>query len=208
MLGHHHLLPHPFGTRGYLAIFVVVAIESLGIPLPGETALLAGAALAATGRLSLVGVMAAAAAGALVGGGAGYTIGWVGGAPFLARYGRYVRLTPERLQRIHDFFAKHGPEAVFFGRFIALFRTWAAILAGTARMPIGAFLLYTALGAVIWAALFGMVGYYFGRSLPALERNLGIATLCLFGVCLVAGATYWFRERRKRQRAAGSAGNP
>jgi membrane protein DedA with SNARE-associated domain len=207
VLEHHHLLPHPFGTRGYLAIFLVVAIESLGVPLPGETALLAGAALAASGRLSLIGVMAAAAAGALVGGGAGYTIGRVGGAPFLERYGRFLRLTPERLQRMHDFFARHGPEAVFFGRFIALLRTWAAILAGTARMPLGAFLLYTSLGAVVWSALFGLIGYYFGRSLPTLEHNMGIATLCLLCVVVVAGAIYLFRERWKQRRTVNSTGN-
>ena len=207
MLGHHHLLPHPFGTRGYLAILIVIAIENLGLPLPGETALLAGAALAASGRLSLIGVMAAAAAGALVGGGGGYTLGRVGGAPFLARYGRFLRVTPERLQRMHDFFARHGPEAVFFGRFIAFLRAWTAILAGTAQMPLAPFLLYTSLGAVVWAAVFGLVGYYFGRSLPALEHNMGIATLCLLGVVLVAGAIYLVRDRMKRQRTVGTTGN-
>jgi membrane protein DedA with SNARE-associated domain len=201
---HHHLLPHPFGTTGYLAIILVVAIESLGIPLPGETALLAGAALAAAGRLSLVGVIVAAAGGAILGSAAGYTIGRIGGTPFVTRYGQRLGLTPARLARMNDFFARHGPEAVFFGRFIAFLRTWAAILAGTAEMPIGVFAFYATLGAIVWSVLFGLVGYFFGRVLPAVEHEVRIVTLCLLGVVVVGWGIYYIRKRMKRGPAAAS----
>lgn len=204
---HHHLFWHPFGTSGYLAIFLVVAIESLGVPVPGETALLAGAAVAASGRLSLVVVIATAAMAAIAGGAMGYCVGSAGGAPFVERYGRIFGLTPERNKRMNDFFAHHGPEAVFFGRFVSILRTWASLLAGTARMPFLPFLFYTTLGAVAWAVLFGMLGYLFGHSLPVLEHRIGMVTICLVGVAIVIGLIYFLRRRRTRRQIAGTDGN-
>ena len=110
--------------------------------------------------------------------------GRLGGIRLIRRYGRVVHFDDAKLQRVHGFFARHGAKTVFFGRFIALLRTWAALLAGTAEMPYGVFTLYNVMGGITWAALFGTLGFIFGRSLPLLERYIGQASLAL--VLLIA----------------------
>ena len=197
-------MPGTFGnlvaTYGYGFLLVVVSLESLGIPLPGETALVTAAALAALGRLDIYGVVAAAAAGAILGDNAGYWIGRKGGLTLVRRYGRVVRLDEARLQRVRAFFERHGAKTVFIGRFVALLRSWAAALAGVACMPYGTFTLYNALGGVVWAAVFGSLGYLFGRNLPTLERYIGQASLAaVLLVALAVGlalAARSFRENR------------
>src|SRR5882724_5473733 len=169
------MIRHLLESYGYLALFLLVALEGLGVPLPGEAALLTAAAYAATGHLSIVGVIMAAAAGAIAGGVGGYWIGRTGGLALVQRYGRVWRLDEAKLDRASDFFRRHGGKAVFFGRFVALLRMWAALLAGVARMRYGRFALYTVAGGVCWAAVVGALGYAFGRNLPQLERTLGHA---------------------------------
>ncbi|MEP7345754.1 MAG: bifunctional DedA family/phosphatase PAP2 family protein [Gemmatimonadaceae bacterium] len=166
-------------SYGYAFIFLIVAVESFGIPLPGETALVTAAAFAALGRLDIYAVIAAAAAGAIVGDNAGYWLGRTGGIRLVQRFGRRVGLDERKLERVRGFFDRHGPKTVFIGRFVALLRSWAAVLAGVAHMPYGTFTLYNALGGVIWASLFGALGYAFGRNLPRLEHYLGQATLAV-----------------------------
>jgi len=118
------------------------------------------------------------------------------------RYGRFIHLNESHLERAHAFFEKHGPKTVFIGRFIALLRTWAAVLAGAARMPYGIFMLYNALGAVCWAVVVGALGYVFGRNLPQLERYMGQASLAgVLLVALVVGLAFgwrWFETNRAR----------
>lgn len=171
-------------AHGYAVLFVPVGLESLGIPLPGETALVAAAAFAGLGHLSISAVIATAIAAAIIGGNGGYWIGRSGGIALVRRYGRTIHLNESDLARAHVFFERHGTKTVFIGRFIALLRTWAAMLAGAARMPYGTFLLYSALGAVCWAVSVGTLGDVFGRSLPQLEHYVGQASLA--GVLLVA----------------------
>lgn len=197
---HHHLLPHPFGATGYLAVFLVVALENVGVPFPGETALLAGAAIASSGRLSLVGVILAATLGAIAGAAWGYAFGRLGGLPLIERYGARFGLTRDRLQYLSDFFARHGGKTVFFGRFVALLRAWAASLAGAARMPIGLFFLYTTLGAAVWATAFGELGYTFGKNLPLLEHDIALATVCIVAVVILALAAFFISHRITRPR--------
>ena len=148
-------------SYGYVALFLLIALESLGIPLPGETALVAAAALAARGQLDIRLVIAAAAAGAIVGGTAGYSLGRTGGIALVHRYGRRVGLNESKVARIHTFFERHGAKTVFIGRFIALLRSWASVLAGVAGMPFGRFMLLNVLGGVVWSALFGALGYWY-----------------------------------------------
>ncbi len=167
------------GSYGYLIVFLLVGIESLGIPLPGETALITASALAAMGRLEIAGVIGAAAAGAILGDNAGYWIGKKGGLALIHRYGRYVRLDEAKVERMHVFFAKHGSKTVFLGRFITLLRSWAAALAGVALMPYGTFMFWNALGGVTWSVIFGTLGFVFGRNLPLLERYLGQAGMAV-----------------------------
>ena len=132
---------------GYWAVLLFVAIESTGIPFPGETMLLVAAIYAGmTHRLAIPLVIAAAALGAIVGDNLGYWVGREGGYRLLRRYGRYIRLDERKMKLWQYLFRKYGDKVVFFGRFIAILRAWAAFLAGVNRMPWGSFLLYNALG--------------------------------------------------------------
>jgi membrane protein DedA with SNARE-associated domain/membrane-associated phospholipid phosphatase len=185
------------GTHGYLALFVLVALESLGIPLPGESALLAAAALAGQGHLNIALVIATAATAAIVGDNGGYWIGRTGGLALARRHGRLVRLDEAKIERIRAFFAKHGAKTVFFGRFIALLRTWAAFFAGAGCMPYPRFMLFNALGGVIWAGLVGLLGYTFGRNLPALEHQLRWVSLVVLALVVIGGGLLWLVRRRR-----------
>jgi len=188
-------------SYGYAVVFLFVAVESLGIPLPGETVLVTAAALAALGHLSIWWVIAVAAAGGIVGDAAGYWIGRLGGVAVLKRYGRFIHFDEHKLQRVHAFFDRHGSKAVFFGRFIALLRTWAALLAGTAEMPYRVFTFYNVLGGITWATLFGTLGYVFGRSLPLLERYIGQASLAVVLLVALVVSLWlgwrWFNNNRE-----------
>jgi len=189
-------------SYGYAVLFLLVGCESLGIPLPGETALITAAALAALGHLSIYLVVATAAAAAIVGDNIGYWIGRRGGIALARRYGRVIHVKASQLERAHAFFARHGPATVFYGRFVALLRTWAALLAGAARMPYATFALYNALGAVCWSAIFGTLGYLFASHLSQLEHYVGRASLAVvLLLALVVGlvlAWRWFVRNRAR----------
>jgi membrane protein DedA with SNARE-associated domain len=163
------------------------------IPLPGEMALVTAAAFAATGHLSICWVVTTAAVAAMVGNNGGYWIGREGGLRFVRRYGRMLHIRDTEIKRAHAFFARHGAKAVFFGRFIALLRTCAAVLAGISAMPYGVFMVYNALGGLVWAVLFGTLGYLGGQHLPKLEHDIGRASLVLVlkGYCCAAGSPRW-----------------
>jgi membrane protein DedA with SNARE-associated domain/membrane-associated phospholipid phosphatase len=181
------VIPHLLQTYGYLAVLVLVALESLGIPLPGETALLTAAAYAPAGHLSIAGVIAAAALGAILGDAGAYWIGRTGGLALVRRYGRFLRVDEARLERAEDFFRRHGGKTVFFGRFVSLLRMLAALLAGVTRMPYARFTAYNVSGGICWALLFGGLGYLFGRRLPQLEHAVGQAgaLIALFAALVV-----------------------
>lgn len=186
-------------TYGYALVLLMVMLESLGLPLPGETVLLTAAAAAATGRLSIVGVIVAAALGAMIGDAGGYWIGRTGGLALVQRYGRWLRVDDTKLAQAHRFFQQHGAKTVFLGRFVALLRMLAAVLAGVAHMPYSRFTFFNALGGICWSIIMGTLGYTFGRNLPALERLVGragwlLALLLTLGVGLVFGARWLARH--------------
>jgi membrane protein DedA with SNARE-associated domain len=191
-------LTHLLESYGYIALFVLVALESLGIPLPGETALISAAAFSASGRLSIYMVVVVAASAAILGDNSGYWIGRRGGLPLVRRYGRLLHIHEAEISRARDFFRRYGAKTVFIGRFIALLRTWAAVLAGVGSMRYGVFMFYNALGGTTWALLFGTLGYLFGRNLPQLEHysaqaSLALALLVALIATLVVGV-HWFRS--------------
>ncbi|HUY78235.1 MAG TPA: DedA family protein, partial [Ktedonobacterales bacterium] len=167
-------------TYGYIVVFLIVLAESAGIPLPGETSLLVGGALAATGSLWLPGVILAAALGAILGDTAGYWIGRTYGLELIRRHGRLFRFDEKKLARAEAFFARHGEKTIFFGRFVPIGRIFSAVLAGVSRMHYRRFLLWNAAGGVVWATVVGSLGYIFGRQLPLIEtlvRQFGVVLL-------------------------------
>lgn len=196
----HATITHLLESNGYLFLFMLVGLESLGIPLPGETALVSAAAYAALGHLDIYVVVVTAAAAAIIGDNGGYWIGRKGGIALVRRYGQFVRLREEHLDRARAFFERHGPKTVFIGRFIAILRTWAAVLAGAGCMRYGKFMVYNALGGVIWAALFGTLGYLFGRNLPTLEQDIGRVSLVLL-IVVAIGVTFVLVRRERLKQA-------
>src|SRR5438874_11943687 len=196
-------LLHLLNTYGYWAVLVFVAIESTGLPFPGETMLLVAAIYAGkTHHLFIPLVIAAAATGAILGDNVGFWIGREGGYRLLRRYGRYIRLDERKLKLGQYLFIKHGGKVVFFGRFVAVLRAWAAFLAGTNRMRWPGFLLFNALGGVAWATIFGLGGYFLGDNIHRLTGPVAIISIALAILLLIA--SYIF-VRRNEQRLEAEA---
>jgi membrane protein DedA with SNARE-associated domain len=193
-------------TYGYLAVFVVVGVEGIGIPIPGETMLVTAAIYAGTtNRLSIVGVIAASAAGAIAGNNIGYVIGRTGGYRLLKRYGGYIRLEENRLRLGQYLFHKHGPKVVFFGRFIAVLRIFAAFLAGVNHMHWRRFLIFNGAGGIIWSTLYGVAAYLLGQQLLRLSGRVD-ATLAIAGVIVIIAVIVFLRRNEARlQREANEA---
>ena len=186
---------------GYLAVFVLPMLESTGLPVPGETMLLTASVYAATtGRLSIVGVITAAAAGAIVGDNLGYLIGRRGGRALALRFGRYVGIREKQLHMGERFFARHGAKAVFLARFITILRTIGAFLAGVSRMPYGNFLVFNAAGGTAWALVYGLLAYSLGRQFARYQvviTRSGVV-LAVVGAILVAVFLIFGHDRFQR----------
>ena len=191
-------LSHLLSTYGYWAVLIFVAIESTGIPFPGETMLLAAAIYAGTTHhLALPIVIAAAAAGAILGDNLGFWVGREGGYRLLRRYGKYIRLDERKLKLGQYLFKKHGAKVVFFGRFVAVLRAWAAFLAGTNRMPWGRFLIFNAAGGILWAILYGIGGYLLGNNVHRLTGPVGITFVVVAVLLIIAGFVYMRRNEKR-----------
>jgi membrane protein DedA with SNARE-associated domain/membrane-associated phospholipid phosphatase len=194
---------------GYLVILFGVMLESTGVPLPGETILLASGVLVQRGHLDLGDVIAFGILGAVLGDQIGYWVGREGGRPFVLRWGRYVFITPQRLGRAEAFFDRHGGKAVFLARFFSGLRVFGALVAGMSRMRWGSFILYNALGGAVWATAVVLLGYFLGSSIGLVERWLGRATLVLALMLAVVVAFYlsyrWAAHNRARLVGWGEA---
>jgi membrane protein DedA with SNARE-associated domain len=187
----HHLVV----SYGYYAVFSLVGMESLGIPVPGETVLIiAGTYAGLTHHLSPWLIVAVAAAGAIVGDTIGYWIGDKGGYRLLRRYGHYVRFDEPKIKVARYLFDLHGGKVVFFGRFVAVLRAYAAFLAGVTRMHYRRFLFFNASGGIIWASAFGFGAYFFGSTL---QRLSGWLTLAFVGLAVAAIVVAVVLVRRK-----------
>jgi membrane protein DedA with SNARE-associated domain len=174
-------------TYGYAAVFLFIAIESTGIPFPGETMLITASIYAGhTHRLNIVLVIAFTAAGAIIGDNLGYALGHWGGYRLLRRYGRFIRLDKKRLKLGQYLFLQHGGKVVFFGRFISILRAYAAFLAGTNRMPWWRFVMFNAAGGIVWATLVGTGAYVLGTQIHNLTRTAAIVGGILAVIAVVA----------------------
>jgi membrane protein DedA with SNARE-associated domain len=202
-----HSLEPTLNHYGYLAVVGLVAIEDFGVPVPGETVLILGAVYAGAGRLNVALVALLGFLGAVIGDNIGFALGHFGGRRLVERYGRYVFLTPERLDKATDFFERHGGKVIIVARFIEGLRQANGIIAGTTRMHWARFLLFNAIGAALWVALWTSIGYFSGSNINAIYNEatrystyLAIAA----GVLIVAFiARRVYRARAARARASG-----
>jgi undecaprenyl-diphosphatase len=176
----------------YWALFALVATESSGVPVPGETALIAAGVLASDGRVHIEYVIVIAAVAAMVGDNIGYVIGRTGGRRLLERPGFLEHYRRGIIKHGEPFFARHGAKAVFLGRWIAGLRIAASWLAGINRMPWRRFLFWNALGAIAWATSVGLLAYWLGPTAEKIFRTVGLAGVALAALA-VAAFVLWRR---------------
>jgi len=188
---------------GYVAIFVLMILESACIPIPSEVTMLFGGALASAAfvgdadQLSLFWVAMAGTAGNIVGSWLAYVAGAVGGRPLVDRFGRYLLIRPHEVDRAHVWFERHGDAAVFFSRLLPVVRTFISVPAGVARMNFAKFTLYTVLGCLPWTFALAWVGYLLGENWTTAEQVLRPLAWAIALVILAGGA--WWVARRWRQ---------
>jgi membrane protein DedA with SNARE-associated domain len=193
-----------FAHYGYGVVFVGVLLENAGIPVPGETVLLAGGALAHVGRLSFTTVIVTAVGAAIVGDNLGFALGRRGGRAVAERYGPVLGLTAARLARFDRFFLRHGSRTVFIARFVTGLRVFGAFLAGASDLPWSTFLFYNATGAVTWSIAVVTAGYFLSHSWETLERwigGVGTGALFLFVALVLFGAVRARRNALEEQAA-------
>jgi membrane protein DedA with SNARE-associated domain len=193
-------------SYGYYAVFVLIALESMGVPLPGETGLIAAAIYAgSTHQLNVVVLAAVAASAAIIGDNAGYWIGRTGGQRLAERYGRYVRLDATKLKVGRYLFARHGVKVVSIGRFIAVLRTYAALFAGIAAMRWSRFLTANAAGGLLWAGFYAFGAYALGSAASGVSGTLSIVGYVLASVVTVATIVMVRVTLRRLERRAEAA---
>jgi membrane protein DedA with SNARE-associated domain len=194
---------------GYWAVIALVGLESAGVPLPGETALVSAAVFAGRGTLDIFAVIACAALAAIVGDNAGYWVGRELGFPVIYRYGHLIGVDEGRLKVAQYLFLRHGGKIVFFGRFVAILRAFAAFLAGVNHLPWPRFLLFNALGGIVWASLFGLGGYFLGLAFEHYARPVGLAALgCAIVGAIVASRFISGHEAALRAKAEAALPGP
>ena len=198
-----HALEPTLNNYGYLAVAGLVLIEDFGVPVPGETVLILAAVYAGSGRLSIALVVLLGFLGAVVGDNIGFAIGHFGGRRLVERWGRYILLTPERLEKATAFFERHGGKVIVIARFVEGLRQANGIVAGTTGMHWARFLAFNALGAALWVGVWSAVGYFSGNNITSIYNTasrystyLGIAV----GVTIIALIVRHIVRRRRRAR--------
>src|SRR5436305_13476928 len=191
---------------GLVILSVLIAMESAGVPLPGERALLTAGVLAAGGDMDIVEVIVVAAAAAIIGDNVGYWVGRLGGRRLLERWEPLERHAGRVLPWSERFFKRHGAKTIFLGRFFAVLRVTAAWLAGISRMHWWQFFVWNAAGGICWAVLIGLIAYYFGHAAAAAIGHYGLiggAVIVGVGIAAVVGVHFW-RKRMMRTEAGES----
>ena len=184
-----------FARYGYGVVFAGVLLENAGVPIPGETTLLAAAALSHSGRLWLPLVIATAIVAAIVGDNIGFLIGRRGGRVLAERHGWKVGLTAARLRQFDGFFDRYGAQTVFIARFVTGLRVFGAILAGASGLSWRAFLFYNAAGAVVWSSAIAAAGYFLAQSFETLERWIGQSGLFALIIVSILALVLYRRSR-------------
>jgi membrane protein DedA with SNARE-associated domain len=184
---------------GYLAVAGILFLENLGLPVPGETILIAAALYAATGQLNIILVCVVAVVASTAGSATGYAIGVYGGRPLADRYGKYVFLTAERLDKTEEFFKKRGPLVVLLGRFVEGVRQAAGIIAGISEMKFTRFLIFTLIGAVLWVAAWATVGEVAGDHITTITHYATYVAEGLGVIIVLLIARAIIRSRNKRR---------
>lgn len=186
---------------GYLAIFVGILLENLGIPIPGETVTLVGGFLAGSNELRYWFVLASAIAGATIGGIFGYWIGRAGGWALLVKFGKLLRISEVRLLSIKDKFSENSVKTVFFGRFFALLRIFLAPLAGIVGMPFGKFFLVNIAGASIWGSVMVTLAYFAGKVVSLEQLVAWVSQFALLALLILAAVIFiplWLESRQEK----------
>ena len=197
------------GHGAYLVIFAAVCLESaalLGFLVPSEMLVLLGGFLASQGVLDLADLLVLVMVAAIIGDSIGYELGRHLGRAWLLRVGRWIGLGEPRLERVDDFFARHGGKTVFFARFSAFFRILVPFVAGTTRLRYSHFLLYNALGSVVWSALVVLSGYLAGASWTVVHRWIGRGGAVLAGIVLLVLIWVWLRRWPSRNSSSTRPG--
>ena len=191
---------------GYWAVLLFVMIEDFGVPVPGETMLIAASVYAGAGRLNIVAVGVLGFAAAVIGDNIGFAIGHYGGRALVLRWGRYVRLTEQRLDKAEDFFRRHGGWIITIARFIEVLRQANGIVAGTTGLPWRRFLVFNALGAALWAGTWVSLGYLAGSHIGAIYHDITRYSTYLLIALAVALAGYigWHVLRHRRRTVAAA----
>jgi membrane protein DedA with SNARE-associated domain len=204
-------LPGVFGDMqpllehyGYLGVGGLVLLEDFGVPVPGETILIAAAVFAGAGHMNIAVVILVAVTGAIIGDNIGFVIGHYGGRPLVERFGRYIFLTPERLERAEDFFNRHGGKVVTVARFIEGLRQANGILAGIVGMHWLKFLAFNALGAVLWVCTWAGLGYLAGEHIVEIYAGFERYKWYVIGVFAVIAAILITRRVRRRRAASST----
>jgi membrane protein DedA with SNARE-associated domain len=200
----HDLITSSVGDYGYLAVFVLMLLESACIPIPSEITMPFGGLLAASGRLDLwvVGLVGAVAnlAGSLL----AYWLGATGGRAVVLRWGRFVRLREHDLVRAEDWFARRGDATVFWSRLLPVVRTFISLPAGMGRMKLGRFSIYTFAGSLPWSLGLAWGGYVLGRNWEKLARNVELVSYVVVALVVVALVALFLRARNRRRASAGA----
>jgi membrane protein DedA with SNARE-associated domain len=199
-------LPHLIATFGYAFVGVVVALEGMGIPLPGETALILTAVYAErTHHLNIGLVIAAAIAGAIVGDNIGFWIGREVGYRLVLRFGRYIGLTEKRIKLGQYLFQRRGGIVVFVARFVAVLRTIAPLLAGLNYMPWRRFVVFNAAGGALWATVYGSGAYFLGRGVEHAAKPAAIAIGLAIVIIVILGIVFLRRHEARLEAEAEQA---
>jgi membrane protein DedA with SNARE-associated domain len=203
-----HTLEPTLNHHGYLAVFGLVLLEDFGVPVPGETILILAAVYAGAGRLSLPLVALLGFAGAVVGDNIGFGIGHFGGRALVERYGRYIFLTPERIDKATGFFERHGGKIIVIARFVEGLRQANGIIAGITGIHWLKFLIFNMIGAALWVGVWVVVGYFSGSHITTIYNTVTRYST-YFGIAVGLLILAWIARRvwrwRARRRAQGAA---